>query len=80
MRGLVGFSIDPFVCNASLFEDDICQVTRTDVRIDRKLALIDWAIPDFVIALAGPVVCALMTSKNRLNARRVTCHYAACGS
>jgi hypothetical protein len=48
-------SVDPFIFDASLLEHDVRKISGTDVRIDRKLVPVDWAVPDFVIALAGPV-------------------------
>ena len=67
-------SVDPFVGDASLLEHNIRKISRTDVRIDRKLVPVDWAVPDFMIALAGPVESTLMTLKYRLKASRVAGH------
>ena len=67
-------SVDPFVLDASLLEHDVRKISRTYVRIDRKLVPVDWAIPDLVIALAGPVESTLMTLKNRLKPSRVAGH------
>lgn len=67
-------SVEPLVGNASLFEDDIRHIARTDIGIDRKLAPVDGAVPDLVIAFAGPVVSTVVTLENRLNARRIARH------
>ncbi len=73
-------SVESLIRNAGLLEYYVGEMARTDVRIDRKFLSADWAVPDFVIALSGPVVSAVMTLENRLDARRVAGHYAALGS
>lgn len=73
--GVAGLhSVDSFILDASLLEHDIRHIARTDVGIDGKLVPVDGAVPDLVIALAGPVISTVMTLENRLNARRVAGH------
>jgi hypothetical protein len=40
---------------------------------------VDRAVPDFVIALTGPVVSTVVTFENSLNSRRVAGHLCRVG-
>ena len=71
---MAGLHLVDALIDAGLLEDDIRQNARTDIGIDGKLAPVDRAVPDFVIALARPVVSTLMTLKNFLQERRVAGH------
>jgi hypothetical protein len=72
-------SVESFVGDTSLFEDDIRELPRSNVRIDREFVPIDRAVPDFVIALAGPVEYTVMTLKNFFKPRGIAGHLRRVG-
>jgi hypothetical protein len=72
-------SVNSFIRDASLFENDIRHIARTDVGIDGKFVPVDRAVPDFVIALTGPVVSTVVTFENSLNPRRIAGHLCRVG-
>jgi len=67
-------SVESFISDTSLFEDNIRHITRTDVRIDDEFMPVDGTVPKLVIALPLPKEVTLVGRKNLLKARRVARH------
>ncbi len=62
------------VFDSRLLENVVSGMSRFDVVIDGKFSVVDRAVPDFMIALAGPIIAAFLIAQDLLELIGIASH------
>lgn len=74
------YSRSKLLRDASLLQDGIRGMAGENIVVNRKVALSDWAVSDFVVATTRAVKAASVGAKDFLQLRRVTRHQHTTGT
>lgn len=63
-----------FVFDSRLLENAVSGMSRFNVVIDGEFSVVDRAIPDFMIALSGPIIAAFVIAQDLLDLIGIASH------